>query len=64
MIIFMISLFLCMYLIGCNYIHVNPERGFRGTNRGPSSEARRALEGGSGGSPPEIKKTCIAIGAM
>ena len=36
------------------YIHVNPERSFGGTNDGPSSEARRALEGGSGGPPPEI----------
>ena len=36
--------------------HVNPERSFRGTNGGPSSEARRGLEGGSGGPPPEIKK--------
>ena len=37
-----------------NYIHVNPERKFRGTNGGPPSEARRASEGGSGGPPPEI----------
>ena len=36
-------------------IHVNPERSFRGTNDGPSSEARWALKGGgSGGPPPEI----------
>ena len=37
-------------------IHVNPERSFRGTNDGPSSEARWALKGGSGGHPPEIFK--------
>ena len=37
-------------------IHVNPERSFRGTNGGPSSEAGRALEGESGGPPPEIFK--------
>ena len=37
-------------------IHVNPERSFRGTKYGPSSEARQALEGGSGGPPPEIFK--------
>ena len=39
-----------------SFIHVNPERSFRGTNYGPSSEPRRALEGGSGGPPPEIFK--------
>ena len=27
-----------------NLIHVNPERSFRGTNDGPSSEAMRALD--------------------
>ena len=37
-------------------IHVNPERSFRGTNGGPSNEERRALEGGSGGAPPEFFK--------
>ena len=37
-------------------IHVNPERSFRGTNDGPSSEASQALEGGSGGPPRKLKQ--------
>ena len=37
-------------------IHVNLERMFRGTNSGPSSEARCTPEGGFGGPPPEIFK--------
>ena len=37
-------------------IHANPERICLGTNGGP--------EGGSGGPPPEIEKTCIANGAI
>ena len=31
-----------------------PRRSFRGTKGGPSIEARRGLEGGSGGPPPEF----------
>ena len=38
------------------YIHVNPERSFRGTNDGPSSETKRALEGGVRGSSPRNLK--------
>ena len=46
------------------YIHVNPERSFRGTNDGPSSESRRALKGGPRVLPLKFSKTCIANGAI
>ena len=56
----------CFLHFAIFYIHVNPERSFRGTNGGPSSEARRALEGGPGSGvlPRKFSETRIANGAI
>ena len=46
-----------------HYIHVNPERSFRGTNGEPPSEASQLRKEGPGVLARKISKTYIANGA-
>ena len=47
-----------------NFIHVNPERSFGGTNGEPPSEASELRKGGPGVVPRKISKTYMANGAI